>query len=152
VAPAGLGNECRDFRVCSAVTVDPQQRKVARVRALLIWGSLLSAQVLFVVLLLSGIVPAGRSQPGHLVTVLAVVALGAGIGDPMWRRARAPLDRVMRQTPDPATLLPLYIVAWALDETIAIFGLVLGLLGFPPAVWGSFSTAGLILTLIHRPA
>ncbi len=135
------------------MTVDPRERRLAHTRALLIWGSFLMAQVLFVALLLAGIAPTGGSRPGELVTVFAVLALGAGIGaQVMWRRARGPFDRVMRETPDPATLLPLYIVAWALDETIALFGLVLGLLGFPPAVWSAFSVAGFILTLIHRPA
>ena len=135
------------------MTVDPQQRNLAHTRALVIWGSFLFAQALFVALLLAGIVPAGRSQPAHLVTIFSLLALAAGIGAHiMWRRARAPLDRVMREVPDPVALLPFYIVAWALDEAVALLGLVLGFLGFPAVVWSAFSAAGFILTLVHRPA
>jgi hypothetical protein len=134
------------------VTVDPRQRNLEHKRALIVWGAFVMTQLLFVALLLAGIAP-GRSQPGELLAVFAVLALGAAIGGhAMWRRARGSFDRVMRETPDPATLLPFYIVAWAFDETIALCGLVLGVLGFPPAVWSAFSAAGFILTLMHRPA
>ena len=45
-----------------------------------------------------------------------------------------------------------YIVAWVLDEAIAIFGLVLAFLALSTAVWAPFSVAALILMLLHRPS
>lgn len=135
------------------MTVDPRQRELERMRALILWISFLATQILFVVLLLSGIVPAGRAPPQDLATVFTVLALAAGIVAHLtWRRARSHVVRVVRKVPDPAALLPHYIVAWALDESIAIFGLVLGVLGFPPAVWSGLSAVAFFLTLMHRPA
>lgn len=43
------------------------------------------------------------------------------------------------------------VVAWATDNAIALFGLLLALFGQPFPIWVGFSAVGAVLMLIHRP-
>ena len=48
-------------------------------------------------------------------------------------------------------LNPLFIVAWAMDESIAFEGFVLALLGLSAGTWICFSVGAGMLMLFHRP-
>jgi hypothetical protein len=48
-------------------------------------------------------------------------------------------------------MFPLFIMAWSIDESIAIYGLVQALLGISIMIWLPFSLAGALLLMLHRP-
>jgi F0F1-type ATP synthase membrane subunit c/vacuolar-type H+-ATPase subunit K len=128
-----------------------QARRTNRI----LWLTLLASQVVYVVVLLSG---AARTRDEALdlpvfPVALAVVALPTAIGSHFsWRRATGAGRPIHLAAPDPATAFTFYILAWVLDESIAIYGLVLGVLAFSAGVWGSFSMAAFALMLVHRPS
>ena len=64
-----------------------------------------------------------------LPIALAVVAVATAVGSHLcWRRASG-AGRPIHTTPaDPAASFTFFILAWVLDESIAIYALVLGLL------------------------
>ena len=119
------------------------------------WLTLLAAQVLYVLVILSGAART-REEPLDLPALpiaLAVVALATAIGAHVcWRRASGTGRPIHSSPPEPATSFTFYILAWVLDESIALYGLVLGLLALSPSVWGPFSLAALVLMLVHRPS
>ena len=43
------------------------------------------------------------------------------------------------------------VLTWGLCETVGIYGLVLGLVGFPAHVWASFSVVSLLALYWARP-
>jgi hypothetical protein len=129
---------------------DPAQAKlILRV----VWMAILLSQLIYLALLLAGI--RGAKQPLDLpilAQALGVVALATAIGSHLcWRRASGSGTAIHTPLPGPAKSFPFYVVAWMLDESIAIYGLVLGMLAFPVDVWGLFSLVGFFLTLLHRP-
>jgi hypothetical protein len=132
--------------------LDPAQARRTR---WIFWLTLLAAQVLYVLVLLSGAATV-REEPLDLPALpiaLAVVAVTTAIGSHVcWRRASGAGRPIHSGPPEPATSFTFYILAWVLDEGIAIYGLVLGLLAFSPSVWGPFSLAALVLMLVHRPS
>ena len=133
-----------------AATGPAQAMRTSRI----LWLALLAAQGLYVALLLSGVARL-RGEPLEIPALplaLAGVAVATGVGaHGFWRRASG-TARPVHAAPDPASAFTSYLLAWVLDESIGIHGLVLGLLGFGPGVWAPFSAAGLALTLLHRPA
>lgn len=132
--------------------VDPEQAR--RVNKIL-WLTLLASQVVYLAVILSG-VGTTRDEPLDLQALpiaLAVVAIATAVGAHLcWRRASGAGRPIHTTPPDPAASFTFYILAWVLDESIAIYGLVLGLLAFSPEVWGPFSVAALALMLVHRPS
>ncbi len=93
----------------------------------------------------------GRTIP-VLPLAFAGVALATVAGAHLfWRRA-AGSGRPTHEAPEPAAAFPSYLLAWVMDEAIALYGLVLGMLGFGAEAWGPFSAAGFVLMLLHRPA
>jgi hypothetical protein len=116
--------------------------------------ALLLSQLVYVGLLFAGIGTA--NEPLDLpifAQALGAVALATGIGSHFcWRRASGSGRAIHTPPPEPAASFPFYIVAWTLDESIAIYGLVLGMLAFSMEVWGVFSLVAFSLTLLHRPA
>jgi len=119
-----------------------------------LWGSLLAAQAIYVGLLVSGLLPSPEEPsitpllPIILGLIAATEAVAAHV---LWRRATGAGRPLHSARPAPARALQPYLLAWVLDESIAIYALVLGVLGFPPSVWGWFSLAGALLLLVHRP-
>jgi F0F1-type ATP synthase membrane subunit c/vacuolar-type H+-ATPase subunit K len=132
--------------------IDPAQ---ARRTHRIVWSTLLAAQLVYVALLLSGAVRVRETPPDipAFPIALSVVGLSTAIGAHiLWRRASGAGQPIHTRPPDPARAFTFYLLAWVLDESIAIYGLVLGLLAFEPAVWAPFSAGAFALMLVHRPA
>ena len=131
---------------------DPAQ--VKRTNRIL-WLALLASHVVYVAVNLSGVVRT-REEPLDLPVfpiALAVVALATGVGSHLyWRRASGAGRPIHSSPPDPAASFTSYMLAWVFDESIAIYGLMLGLLAFPVDVWVPFSLAAFVLMLVHRPS
>jgi hypothetical protein len=132
--------------------LDPEQAR--RVNKIL-WLALIASQAVYLGVVLSG-VGTSRNQPLDLPALpiaLATVAVATAIGSHLcWRRASGAGRPIHRTSPNPAASFTFYILAWALDESIAIYGLILGLLAFSAEVWSPFSVAALALMLVHRPS
>ena len=132
--------------------IDPSQ--VRRTHQI-IWFVLLVSQLIYVALTLSGLAKT-REEPLDVPAfpiALAVVALGTGIGSHLyWRRATGAGRSIHMSPPDPAASFTSYMLAWVFDESIAVYGLMLGLLAFSVNVWVPFSLAAFVLILVHRPA
>jgi F0F1-type ATP synthase membrane subunit c/vacuolar-type H+-ATPase subunit K len=120
----------------------------------LVWGAMLASQAVYFGVLLAGLGSAGvlASPPAVLPGVLAAVAASQAVGAHiLWRRASGaglPLHAVRR---NPVAAFQSYLIAWALDEAIGIYGLVLGLLGFGSETWAAFCAGGAVMLLLHRP-
>jgi len=129
---------------------DDQQVKQTR---WMVWGALLSSQVIYVGVSVAGL--GAREEPLELLLfpiILGFLAAGTALGAHFcWRRAVGAHLAVHEARPEPASAFAGYILAWALDESIAIYGLVLALLAFQAEIWACFSAASLALFLIHRP-
>ena len=134
-----------------ATQVDPEQ--VKRTTQVL-WITLLTSQAIYVGLLLSGLLANENPLDLPILPItLGAVALGTGIGSHVcWRRATGAGRAVHEGAPDPAASFTFYMLSWVLDESVAIYGLVIGMLGFALVAWLPFSVAGFVLMLIHRPA
>jgi len=129
----------------------------------IVWGAIFSSQLVYVGLALSGILRGSPSGgPAILLPVFAVVAVGSAVGAHLlWMRGlvqgRRDADSFAIEVPppDPAALpagvAPLLVVAWSLDESIAVYGLVLAILGFSTASWAPFAAAAFLLTILHAP-
>jgi hypothetical protein len=132
--------------------LDPAQaRRLNRI----LWLALVASQVVYIAVNLSG-AAATREQPLDLPVfpiVLGFIAAATAIGAHLsWRRASGAGQPIHLTPAEPATAFTFYVLAWTLDCSIAIYGLLLGLLAFPPEAWGPFSAAAVLLILLHRPA
>ena len=120
----------------------------------IIWTTLLAAQVAYVAVVLSGLAQT-RAEPLELPALpiaLAIVAIATGFGSHLcWRRAVVAGRPSGSEAPKRSRSSTLYLVSWVLDESIAVYGLVLGILAFDPLTWGPFSLGALVLTVLHRP-
>lgn len=131
---------------------DPEQ--ALRVRRVL-WLTLLLSQAVYVVVIVSGVARTAEEPPDLpvLPIALAVVAVTTAFGAHLsWKRAAGAGRPAHSSPPDPASSLNFSLVAWVLDESIGVFGLTLGIMAFPPRVWGPFSLAAWALMFIHRPS
>lgn len=125
-----------------------------------VWAALLLSQFGYGALAYTGpgrIAPAGDLP--LLPWVFAALALcAAGAAHAFWRRATPSSPSPVVPAPPSASgagariALPLRIVTWALDESIALLGLVLALLGHAPAVWLPFFAVALAAMFLHRPS
>lgn len=109
----------------------------------IMWGALLSSVVVYLVVLhLTGSEVAENSPVDkNLVKILSGVALGSIIVSAMIRW-KITLPMVRKSTPETLSrVLPSCIVSWALAESVAIFGLVLGFMGEPISTFGVFFIA-----------
>jgi len=120
----------------------------------LLWGALLASQLVYLAILVSGALPA-RERPLDLAALpvaLGGAAAGAALAAHLlFRRGTGAGRAVHEAPPEEGAALTWLLLAWVLDEGVALAGLVLGLLGFSGAIWGPFSAAGLVLMLLHRP-
>lgn len=125
----------------------------ARTTRQVLWVTLLVSQLIYLGILLSGLVPVA-SEPMNLplpeILGAAAVLTGA-TAQFFWRRASADGATLQTGAPDPGAAATSYILAWVLDESIAIYGLLLGFLAFPATTWSLFSVAAFVLMLLHRP-
>lgn len=127
---------------------------VPKRQRLVIWGAILVTQFFYVVLILSGLLPAAVSPVGtpYLVVVLAAVACVFGLAAQLlWLRAGGRDERVARASENRMPLPAVHIAVWALDEGIVVLALVLAVLGYGAATWVIFCAAGILLTLVHHP-
>jgi hypothetical protein len=121
----------------------------------IIWLTLLASQLIYVAVILSGAART-RTEPFELPVLpiaLAVVAVATGIGSHLcWRHAVGAGQPIHSEPPKPARSFTFYMLSWILDGSVAVYGLVLGLLAFSPAAWGPFSLAAFVLIVVHRPS
>jgi hypothetical protein len=120
-----------------------------------IWLALLASQAVYigVALIFSDAVGTGLGDNRILSVALALVSVAsAALAHSLWRRASgAGLSLHEIATRQPARSVVFFIQAWAIDESIAIYGLMQALLGVPIAIWLPFSCAGALLLVLHRP-
>ncbi len=122
----------------------------------IIWGVLALAQLLYVALPLQ---IEGSRDPGFLSTLglaLGFVAFSEAIAIVALLRIRAlgPIargDLDLREPKGVAQLFTTLIIAWVLAESIAIYGLVLRVLGAESDLWSAYSVVGGLLLLVGRP-
>ncbi len=121
----------------------------------IIWLALLASQAVYiaVALLHPGFGDSNLAENRVFSIALAIVAVvSGGMAHFFWRRASgASLALHEISSRSPAQTFPLYIQAWVIDESIAIYGLVQALLGISITIWVPFSVAGALLLIIHRP-
>lgn len=80
-----------------------------------------------------------------LAFTFIAIGVGAGFaGHLLWRRA---------QQAEPGTQqhYTFTLLAWVLDETLALFGLVLAIGGIDTASWLLFLVPSIVLLIVHRP-
>jgi hypothetical protein len=138
--------------LAAVATVDPAQ---ARRTNWVLWAALLFAQVVYAAIAASGI--AGRSSaspPDDVFSIaLGVIGIGTAVGAHLcWRHSRGTGRAVHEPTPSPQQAFTFFLLACVLDESIAIYGLVLAFLGAPVETWAPFSVAAFASMLLHRPA
>lgn len=121
----------------------------------ILWLTLLVAQAVYVAV--------GLTAPGLLGTSLAdraafPLALGgvalasAAVAHVMWRRASgAGLAVHQAREADPQQTFTFLLLAWVVDESIALYGMLLALLGFALSTWLLFAAGAAALMLVHRP-
>ena len=131
-------------------TVDPAQ---ARRTNWVVWAVLLLTQVVYAAIAASGIGRQASSPPPDVFAIaLGIVAVGTAIGAHFsWRHSRGAGRAVNEPPPPPQQAFTYFILACVLDESIAIYGLMLAFLGAPAETWLPFSVAAFALLLIHRP-
>jgi F0F1-type ATP synthase membrane subunit c/vacuolar-type H+-ATPase subunit K len=121
----------------------------------MIWLVLLAAQGVYVVVALFHPGFGGTSfADNHAFPIaLALVSIvSCGMAHNFWRRASgAGLALHEITSRDPAKSFPLFLQAWVIDESIAIYGLIQALSGIPVMIWLPFSLAGALLLILHRP-
>jgi len=113
----------------------------------IIWLAMVIAVILYGAFVL--VLPGKKSEPGgDLVPIFALVA---GMLAACSFVVRTVLTRALNgDAARGANMVP-YVVAFALAEAIAIFGLVLHLLGEPQLVSLGFVVAGLVVLTLHFP-
>jgi hypothetical protein len=121
----------------------------------LVWLLLLASQAVYiaVALLHPGLGATDLAENPIFSVALALVAVvSGGMAHILWRRASgANLSLHEFSSRHPVQMFPLFIMAWSIDESIAIYGLVQALLGISIMIWLPFSLAGALLLMLHRP-
>lgn len=133
----------------------------------ILWAALLFSQVMYVVLLVGGYlqVPPEPPQPILLTAISAVAMLVAALSVVLPRVLHAQAARRLAHQepglPDHGAAVVMrralglgfapFVLSIALSEAVAIFGLVLGVIGFHLAQCAPFFAAGMMLTLIRFP-
>ena len=86
----------------------------------------------------------------ELLRILAFTFIAIGVsaglaGHLCWRKAQ-------QAAPGTQPHYTFTLLAWALDETLALFGLILALGGIDTASWLLFLVPSVALLIVHRPA
>lgn len=123
----------------------------------LLWYVLLAAQALYVAVAASGI--GGTRSAGFARDVplfapaLGVIAFASVIVARLaWRRLHARADALREPGAIAQARFTAALVTWLIEESVAIYGLVLALLGYPAGTWAVFSALALAAFLTHRPS
>jgi len=132
------------------VEADPAQAK--RINKIL-WSVLLAAQLVYVAVGQSGIAPTPSNPVGSAIpTVFALLGVAMGVASQFfYRRATDAGQPIHTPAPETAVAFRFYMLAWLLDEGIAILGLILAFLTVSISVWAPFSIAAFVLMWMHRP-
>jgi F0F1-type ATP synthase membrane subunit c/vacuolar-type H+-ATPase subunit K len=129
--------------------VDPEQ---ARRSNWVVWGCLVLSQLIYVWIVASRLVTPPGQPPAVIAIALGVVAVATGLGAHIcWRRSRGAGRAAHEPPPTQQVSFTFFILACVLDESIGIYGLVLGFLGAPLETWAPFNAAAILLLLVHRP-
>lgn len=99
--------------------------------------------------------PGGREAAPAIQWVLAAMALVSAGVSTYFHRSRAAPETVLPQAEDEAAavgrFMANYITAWAMAESVAIFGLVLSFLSQQASFYFPFGVAALVLLAFQRP-
>lgn len=129
----------------------------------MIWSAMVSSVVLYVFVAVALFRDGSPADPDPtLRLVLSSAAAVAALASFWWRRTQvagfgggptAPARTAQAgEPPDVVRLTTACVVAWALSESVAIFGLVLAFLGRNALEAVPFAVASLGLFVLHRPA
>ena len=131
----------------------PPNRNQMRLVLWMIWGSLITA--IFIYLFIVDSQTDGRVESENISRILVFILGGVSLfllAVSLLVRRKAVQAAA---NPDPAKLgmvLTFSIFAWAMSEAIAIFGLLLGLLGAEFKTCAPFFLVSMIALAIHAPA
>lgn len=116
----------------------------------IIWGALVASTLIYIAVLELGVVVV-EPQWEPLLLPLSLAAFGTAAASLLVPRLA--MRRRQASSPGDATgaYLATLIIALALAESVAIFGLVLGLLGAPPKFVMPFFVVAWILMFIRFP-
>ena len=135
--------------------LEPWRTRLLTRTARLIWAVLLGAQVVYVLVGFLQHGAAGRALADNRVfplTLGLITVIQLGAAHLFWRRASG-AGRSLHDPsrPTAAAAITSYIIAWVLDESVAIYGLVLALLGLPVGIWLVFSAVAALAMILHHP-
>lgn len=120
-----------------------------------VWAGLLAGVGAALLLALAADRPEPEAPPAVATALGLVAVFQAVLADLLHRQAtRSGPGRRRRagaQPAGPAPGLAARLAAWIPDAVVAGYGLLLALLGFPPATWGGFGAVGVVLLVLHRP-
>jgi F0F1-type ATP synthase membrane subunit c/vacuolar-type H+-ATPase subunit K len=136
-------------------------------QARIIWAALVASQFLFIGLLFAGVLRPPPEPPDpqmlYLLAGLSIVVAVVSFALPMYlggqiaqqviaqlRHEGEPSNKRIIERAFQAGFSP-FIISIALSESISIYGLVLGALGFSRMVALPFFAAGIALTLVRFP-
>jgi F0F1-type ATP synthase membrane subunit c/vacuolar-type H+-ATPase subunit K len=123
----------------------PDQTKASGLTLWVIWGALtLSILLYFVILQMTGHEEEPKVPPGPgFVQILTGAALVSLVSSFVIRKVvTLPLAEKLNDPANFAKILTSCIISWALAEAVAIYGLVLGMMGAPILTCGLFFIAG----------
>lgn len=119
-----------------------------------IWGALTASIVVYVLVLkLTGSPsPEGQDPPDqNILMILGVAAVGnLAIG---FAIRHLFTNRIVKDenSPKQSMILPSCIISWAMVESVAVFGLMLGFLGASATISGSFMLVSFVSMLLLAP-
>jgi F0F1-type ATP synthase membrane subunit c/vacuolar-type H+-ATPase subunit K len=125
---------------------------------LVVWSALAITQLVYLVIP----IPAASDPASHtgllpiLPVILGTLAFGQAMAALGILRLRV-FGPIRSGLLDPTTddgarrLLPMLIIAWALAESIAIYGLVLRFMHYAPLHWVGSAAAAALVTFLGRP-
>ncbi len=125
------------------MTTAPPDVERARRTLWIIWGALFAALLVYAALPLLG-VSAGKLSAPRLPLLMGGIAACQSLLVFVLRR------RLLGGA-QPAAALPAHVVIWSLCESIGLYGLVLGLLGYGSALLLGFIGAALVLLVLNAP-
>jgi len=123
----------------------------------MVWLSLVVSLFIYVFVAFLVELPESSSVPmGLLAPILAMIALGTGVGTLLYRR-HALATPIQSGRLDPSTregmqkALPPFLVNLVLSESVGVYGLVLTFVSGERLYVVGFVAAALVLLFLHRP-
>ncbi len=128
----------------------------------IIWGVLMASVVIYVVV--AHVVDLSEQEAAGNVDLLRMVfaglSLATAIAIPVLRRLKMPPQKAPSSVKDRIDEIPgalnaevttTYILAWALSESVCIYGLVLTFLSHEPSAILPYAAAALVLQVMNAP-